>query len=100
MEKYQEDIITYIIPHKYQYYLKFTGLLADFIGHISEYMAKKEAYGTVVNKLECGYVYIRPDSEETFVIDKKGARDKLGHFYRGQRVTDEEWERLSREEEL
>ena len=37
---------------------------------------------------------------ETFVIDKKGARDKLGHFYRGQRVTDEEWERLSREEEL
>ena len=37
---------------------------------------------------------------KTFVIDKKGARDKLGHFYRGQRVTDEEWERLSREEEL
>lgn len=86
-EKYQEDIIAAIIPHKYQYYLKFTGLLVDFVGHISEYMAKKEAFGTVVNKLECGYVYIRPDSEETFVIDKGKLLYKAKSFSIGDRVS-------------
>ena len=86
MKKYQEDVISYIIPRKYQYYLKFTGLLVDFVGHIGEYMAKKEAYGTVVNKLECGYVYIRPDSEETFVIDKGRLLFKVKSFSIGDRV--------------
>lgn len=86
LEKYQQDVISYIIPRKYQYYLKFTGLLVDFVGHISEYMAKKEAYGTVVNKLECGYVYIRPDSEETFVIDKGRLLFKVQRFSIGDRV--------------
>jgi hypothetical protein len=35
----------------------------------------------------------------TFVIDKEGARDKNGHFYRGKRVTDEEWIQFSKEED-
>lgn len=87
MKKYQEDVISSIIPHKYQYYLKFTGLLADFIGHISEYMAKKESFGTVINKLECGYVYIRPESEETFVIDKGKLLYKAKSFSVGDRVS-------------
>ena len=34
---------------------------------------------------------------DTFVIDKNGARDKNGHFHRGVRVTDEEWQQLSKE---
>lgn len=34
--KYQEEIIQRIIPHKYLYYLKFTGLLVDFVEKISQ----------------------------------------------------------------
>ena len=36
----------------------------------------------------------------TFVIDKDGAHDKNGHFYRGKRVTDEEWQRIRKENDL
>ena len=37
----------------------------------------------------------------TFVIDKDGAHDKNGHFYRGERITDEQWNEIKkREEEL
>lgn len=30
----------------------------------------------------------------TFVIDKNGARDKNGHFYHGERVSEEQWQQL------
>ena len=50
-------------------------------------MAKKEAYGTVVNILECGYVYIRPDGEETFVIDKGRLLYRVKGLSKGDRVT-------------
>ena len=33
----------------------------------------------------------------TFVIDKDGARDKHGHFYRGERITDEQWQQIVKE---
>lgn len=85
-EKYQEDIIASILPHKYQYYLKFTGLLADFVGHISGYMSKREIQGTVVNKLECGYAYIQPDNEEIFVVDKGKLLYKVKSLSKGDRV--------------
>lgn len=62
-------------------------MLVDFIGHISVFMAKKETYGTVFNKLECGYVYIRPDGEETFVIDKGKLLYKVKDFSIGDRVS-------------
>ena len=31
----------------------------------------------------------------TFVIDKDGARDKNGHFYRGERVSNEQWQEIA-----
>ena len=30
----------------------------------------------------------------TFVIDEQGPRDKNGHFYHGERVTDEQWQEI------
>lgn len=33
----------------------------------------------------------------TFVIDKDGARDKHGRFYRGERITDEQWQQIVKE---
>lgn len=84
---YQEVIITVILPKKHQYFLRFTGLLVDFVGHISEYMAKKETIGTIVNILECGNVYIRPDGEEPFVIDKGKLLYKIKAFSKGDRVS-------------
>ncbi len=65
---YQENIVSEILPHQYQYYLKFTGLLADYIEHISRFMSKKEELGVVSSVLPSA-VYIKPENGETFVID-------------------------------
>lgn len=65
---YQENIVSEILPHQYQYYLKFTGLLVDYIEHISRFMSKKEELGVVSSVLPSA-VYIKPENGETFVID-------------------------------
>ena len=33
----------------------------------------------------------------TFVVDDYGAHDKNGHFHRGERVTDEQWQQIAKE---
>lgn len=33
----------------------------------------------------------------SFTIDKDGAHDKLGHFYRGERVSEERWQELKKQ---
>jgi len=68
-EQYQETIIAYILPHKYQYYLKFTGLLVDFVDKISEYMSTKEEYG-ILTKLP-GANLVKLNNGETFFIEGK-----------------------------
>lgn len=83
---YQEDIIKRIIPQKYQYYLRFTGLLSDFVGHIGETISTKESSGIITNKLECGFVYIKPDFGDSFVIDKGRLLGKVKPYLKGDRV--------------
>lgn len=39
---YQKNIVEKILPHKYNYYLKFTGLLVDYIEHINSFMVNNE----------------------------------------------------------
>lgn len=67
---YQESIIERILPYRYLYYLKFNGLLVDFVEHISAFMSKKEETGVVTNVLPSGAVYIRPEHGDVFCVDR------------------------------
>lgn len=66
---YQESIISNILPHRYLYYLKFTGLLVNFVEHISAYMSKREETGVIINVLPSA-VYIKPENGDVITIDK------------------------------
>lgn len=83
---YQEEIITVILPKKYHYFLRFTGLLSDYVGHICETISTKESFGTITNKLECGFVYIKPDLGDSIVIDKGRLLSKVKSYLKGERV--------------
>lgn len=65
---YQKSITDSILPHKYNYYLKFTGLLVDYVERISQFMSKQEEKGIVSSKLP-GQLYIKPENGDVFVID-------------------------------
>lgn len=66
---YQESIISNILPHRYLYYLKFTGLLVNYVEHISAYMSKREETGVITNVLPSA-VYIKPEDGDIITIDK------------------------------
>lgn len=67
---YQESIIERILPHRYLYYLKFNGLLVNFVEHISTFMAKKEEIGVITSVLPSGVVFIKPKDGNVFCLDK------------------------------
>lgn len=67
---YQENLISEILPYQYQYYLKFTGLLSDYIEHINRFMSRKEVLGIITSVLPSGAVYIKPENGDIIVIDK------------------------------
>lgn len=67
--KYQEDTISGILPYKHLYYLKFTGLLVEYVEQISNYMAAKEIEGRVTKVLP-GAVIIELSDGERIVVDK------------------------------
>lgn len=84
---YQDDKINTIIPNKYQYYLKFTGLLVDFVEQVTKQRSTIEEYGSVSNKFESGYVYIKPDSRDSFCISRgKHLYSKVKNYNVGDRV--------------
>ena len=66
---YQENLISEILPHQYQYYLKFTGLLFDYIEHISQFMSRKEENGVVTSAVS-GVIDIKLESGDIITIDK------------------------------
>jgi hypothetical protein len=83
---HQESVISIVIPNKYQYYLKYTGLLVDFVEQIIKQMSTIEESGTVFSKLECGYVYIKPDNRDSFPINKGKLLLKVKNYNEGDRV--------------
>lgn len=68
ISSYNEGVIAELLPQKYLYYLKFTGVLVDFIEHVSRYMAKKEEHGQVINVLY-GVAFVKLDNGETIKIE-------------------------------
>lgn len=82
---YQKEIIGRIKPHKYIYYLKFTGLLVDYIDHISRFMSKKEEKGIVTNVLPDA-VYIKSETGENIMIDRGELWYKVKAFKIGDKV--------------
>lgn len=84
---YQEEIISTIIPNKYQYYLKFTGLLVDFVEQITKQISSIEEFGIVSNKLESGHICIKPDNRDSFCISKgQHLYSKIKKYNEGMRV--------------
>ena len=74
---FQNDIIEKIKPHKYNYYLKFTGLLVDFVECIGEFMAKKEENGIVTNVLPSAIFVKILENNDVFPISNGKFWNKL-----------------------
>ena len=83
--QYQQDIIDQITPNKYQYFLKFNGVLVDFVEHISRFLAKKEECGVITNVLP-GAVFIKLDNGENLTIDKGKLFYKVKLFAENDRI--------------
>ena len=83
---YQESIIEKILPHRYLYYLKFNGLLVNFVEHISAFMAKKEENGEITSVLPSGAVFIKQKDGNVFCIDKGKIWYKVKSLNKGDTV--------------
>lgn len=60
---YQESLLKKILPEKYLYYLKFTGVLVDYVEHICVFMSQKEYKGVVDNVLENEVILLLGEGE-------------------------------------
>ena len=85
LSDYQENLISEILPHQYQYYLKFTGLLFDYIEHISQFMSREEEKGVVTSALPSA-IYIKLESGNVITIDKGKLWYKVKTFKEGDNV--------------
>lgn len=84
----QEGTINAILPHKYQYYLKFTGVLVDFVESINQYMAKKEINGRIIEQLT-GMLTVKLEDGHNIIFDQikhKKIYNKLKYMPKGTSI--------------